>query len=132
MSASSTRHESKRAELVRRLVELSPKRRADALLEEVDGQALVRSIPAEDVYAIVLDVGLPDSTELVQLATPEQFRTFVDLAAWQKDQIDVLEVLRWLRAARGGNRRGRARPAHRPPARKRPYWSNTRSATRSR
>jgi hypothetical protein len=101
MSASSTRHESKRAELVRRLVELSPKRRADALLEEVDGQALVRSIPAEDVYAIVLDVGLPDSTELVQLATPEQFRTFVDLAAWQKDQIDVLEVLRWLRAARG-------------------------------
>jgi hypothetical protein len=101
MSSSAQKHESKRAELIRRLIDLTPKRRADALLEEVDGRALVRSIPAEDVYSTIVEVGLADSTEIVQLATVEQFRTFVDLAAWQRDRLDPLEVLRWLRAARG-------------------------------
>lgn len=91
----------RRAELVRRLTELAPRHRIDAMLEEVDGRALVRSLPAEDVYSTIIDVGLADSTEIVQLATPEQFRTFVDLAAWQRDRMDPLEVLHWLRAARG-------------------------------
>jgi hypothetical protein len=86
---------------VRRLSELAPKKRADALLETVDGRALVRSIPAEDVYPTLVEVGLSDSMEVVQLATPEQFRTWVDLASWQKDRVDPLEVLAWLRAARG-------------------------------
>jgi hypothetical protein len=35
------------------------------------------------------------------MATPAQFRTFVDLAAWSRDRIDPVEVLHWLRAARG-------------------------------
>lgn len=91
----------RRAELVRRLTELAPRNRIDAMMEEVDGRALVRSLPAEDVYSTIIDVGLADSTEIVQLATPEQFRTFVDLAAWQRDRMDPLEVLHWLRAARG-------------------------------
>jgi len=91
----------RRAELVRRLTDLAPRHRLDAMLEEVDGKALVRSLPAEDVYSTIIDVGLADSTEIVQLATPEQFRTFVDLAAWQRDRMDPLEVLHWLRAARG-------------------------------
>ncbi|MBL8921496.1 MAG: hypothetical protein JNJ54_21730 [Myxococcaceae bacterium] len=73
----------------------------DAMLEEVDGRALVRSISAEEVYSTIIDVGLADSTEIVQLSTPEQFRAYVDLASWQKDRVDVLEVLHWLRAARG-------------------------------
>lgn len=99
--SSSAEKKSKRAELVKRLEALVPKRRLDAMLEEVDGRALVSSLPAEDVYATIVDVGLSDSFEVVQLATPEQFRTFVDLAAWSKDRLDPIEVLHWLRAARG-------------------------------
>ncbi len=101
MSSSHDKRLLRRAELVRRLTELAPRHRIDAMLEEVDGKALVRSLPAEDVYSTIIDVGLADSTEIVQLATPEQFRTFVDLAAWQRDRMDPLEVLHWLRAARG-------------------------------
>lgn len=93
--------QARRAELARRLTELAPKHRLDAMLEEVDGKALVRSIAAEEVYATIVDVGLADSTEVVQLSTPEQFRTYVDLAAWQRDRMDPLEVVHWLRAARG-------------------------------
>jgi hypothetical protein len=91
----------RRAELVRRLQGLLPKHRADAMLEEVDGRALVSTLPAEDVYGTIVDVGLSDSTEIVQASTPEQFRTYLDLAAWAKDRMDPIEVLHWLRAARG-------------------------------
>lgn len=91
----------KRAELVKRLQAMVPKHRLDAMMEEVDGRALVRSLPAEDVYATIVDVGLSDAFDVVQLATPEQFRTFVDLAAWSKDRMDPVEVLHWLRAAKG-------------------------------
>jgi hypothetical protein len=101
VSSTQEQKQALRTELVRRLVELTPKKRLDAMLEEVDGRALVRSIPAEDVYATIIDVGLADSTEVVQLSTAEQFRTYVDLASWQKDRVDPLEVLHWLRAARG-------------------------------
>jgi hypothetical protein len=101
MSGATERRAARRAELVRRLTDLAPKSRLDAMLEEVDGRALVRSLAAEEVYATIIDVGLSDSTEVVQLATPEQFRTFIDLAAWVKDRMDPIEVLHWLRAARG-------------------------------
>lgn len=90
-----------RAELVRRLADLNVKRRAEAMLDEVDGKPLVATLPAEDVYATIIDLGLADSTELVQLSTPEQFVAYVDLASWQKDRMDPREVLHWLRAARG-------------------------------
>jgi Family of unknown function (DUF6178) len=95
------KREAKRAELIRRLETLSPKHRMDSMLEEVDGRALVRSIPAVDVYGTIVDVGLADSTEIVQLSTPEQFQAYVDLAAWQKDRVDAIEILHWIRAARG-------------------------------
>ncbi len=101
MTATQDKRPSRRAELVRRLTELAPRHRLDAMLEEFDGKALVRALPAEDVYATIIDVGLADSTEVVQLSTPEQFRAYVDLAAWQRDRMDPLEVLHWLRAARG-------------------------------
>lgn len=101
MTSSDDKRPPTRAELVRRLADLSAKRRAEAMLDTVDGRPLVSTLPAEDVYATIIDVGLADSTELVQLSTPEQFVAYVDLASWQKDRIDPLEVLHWLRAARG-------------------------------
>jgi hypothetical protein len=97
----STERQVRRAELMRRLVGLQPVKRMDAMLEEVDGRALVKNLPAEEVYSTIIDVGLADSTEIVQLSTPDQFRAYVDLAAWQRDRLDPLEVLHWIRAARG-------------------------------
>ncbi|HYO54211.1 DUF6178 family protein [Archangium sp.] len=87
--------------LRRQLASLPARKRLDALIEARDARALVRSLPAEDLYFTLMEVGLADSTELVQLASPEQFRTFVDLGGWKKDQVALHEVLTWLRAARG-------------------------------
>lgn len=85
----------------RQLASLPARKRMEALIESRDARALVRSLPAEDLYFTIMEVGLADSTELVQLASPEQFRTFVDLGGWKKDSVALHEVLTWLRAARG-------------------------------
>lgn len=89
-------------ELQQQLMRLSPKRRVDALLDGADAQAVVRALPPESLYLTIQEVGLADATELVQLASPAQFRAFVDLGAWQRDKLDAHQALTWLRASRGG------------------------------
>ena len=56
------------AELKRQLPQLSPKKQLDALLSQTNARAAVRSVPAEQLYAAIADVGLADSTEAVGLA----------------------------------------------------------------
>lgn len=88
--------------LVRRqLAALPARKRLDAIIESRGARELVRSLPAEDLYFTLMEVGLADSTELVHLASPEQYRTFVDLGGWTKDRLEPHEVLTWIRAARG-------------------------------
>ncbi|QSQ27335.1 hypothetical protein JY651_21565 [Pyxidicoccus parkwayensis] len=89
-------------ELRQRLMGLAPRQRVDALLEAPDARAVVRSLPPEDLYVTIQEVGLADATELVQLASPGQFRAFVDLGGWHRDKVEPHQVLTWLRAARGG------------------------------
>lgn len=85
----------------RKLALLSSKGKLDALLSAENAAALIRSVPAEDLYFAIVDVGLADAVEVVQLASPAQFRAFVDLGGWKKDSVDAGAVLAWLRAARG-------------------------------
>ncbi|MBN8467158.1 hypothetical protein JYJ95_11570 [Corallococcus exiguus] len=95
-----------------RLMRLSPRQRVAALFDAEDTAALVRSLPAEDLYVTIQEVGLADTTELVQLASPAQFRTFVDLGGWAKDKLDPHAVLTWLRAARGDEQEDFLRKVH--------------------
>ena len=77
------------------------KQKLDIILDASDPQALVRSLPAEDLFFAVQEIGKADASPLVQLASPEQFRTFVDLDAWRGETFDPHEMLLWLRLARG-------------------------------
>ncbi len=90
-----------RRQLRQRLVLLEPRQRLEAIIESPEARTLVRSLPAEFIYTTIQEVGLVDSTELVQLASPAQFRTFMDLGGWKRDRIEPHAVLTWLRAARG-------------------------------
>ena len=78
------------------------KRRLDVVLDAPDPGALVRALPADELYFTIRDIGLADAVELVQLASPAQFRTFLDLDAWPGGQLDPSRALPWLRAARAG------------------------------
>lgn len=90
-----------RLELRKKLSGLSSKKKLDALIDAADARRLVRTMPSEELYFAIADVGLADATEIVQLASPGQFKTFVDLGAWEKDRLDSHGLLTWLRAARG-------------------------------
>lgn len=58
-------------------------RRLDELLADPQAPALVPTLPALDVFYLIQEVGLEASSELVAMASPEQFQAFLDLDAWQ-------------------------------------------------
>jgi len=83
-----------------RYARLSPRERLEAL---ASSPQLIRAVPPHALYRDIAEVGLANSTDAVRLASPAQFRVFIDLAGWKKDRINFREVVRWLRAARGND-----------------------------
>jgi hypothetical protein len=77
-------------------------KRLDLVLDARDPQALVRALPADELYLVIREIGLGDAAPLVQLASAEQFKVFLDLDAWSRETLDPRRVLPWLRAARAG------------------------------
>jgi hypothetical protein len=78
------------------------RKRLDVILGARAPQALVRALPADELYLTVRDIGLSDAAVLVQLASPDQFKVFLDLEAWARGEFDPHKALPWLRAARAG------------------------------
>ena len=92
-----------RIALAQKLAGLTGRKKVDALLDAPDPRALVRSLPAEDLYFTLKEVGLDDAEELVTLASPAQFRSFVDLDCWRREGLQPRAVLPWLRTALEGH-----------------------------
>jgi hypothetical protein len=84
------------------LTQARGKKRIDVILSARDPQALVRALPADELYFTIRDIGLADAAVLVQLASAEQFRTFLDLDAWRGDRFEPRRTLPWLRATLAG------------------------------
>ncbi len=85
-----------------RLARASGKRRLDLILDARDPGALVRALPADELYFTIREIGLADAVELVQLASAEQFKVLLDLDAWRQGRFEPRRALPWLRAARAG------------------------------
>ncbi len=84
------------------LAQARGRRRLDVILDARDPQALVRALPADELYLVIREIGLGDAVPLVQLASAHQFKVFLDLAAWTRGELDTRRALPWLRAARAG------------------------------
>jgi hypothetical protein len=87
------------------LAEARGRKRLDVILGARDPQALVRALPADELYLTIRDIGLSDAAMLVQLASANQFKIFLDLDAWSRNTFDPRKTLPWLRAARAGAQR---------------------------
>src|SRR5512133_1848176 len=85
------------------LAKASGRRRLDLILDARNPQALVRALPADELYLVIRDIGLADAAPLVQLASAEQFKVFLDLDAWRQNELDPTRAMVWLRAARAGS-----------------------------
>lgn len=82
------------------LARLEGKKRLEAILDTPDPEAFVRSLPAEDLFFTIQEIGHRDAGQLVALASPSQFRTFVDLDAWEGYEFSPERLSAWLRLAR--------------------------------
>jgi hypothetical protein len=94
------------AELARHRAELARatgRRRLDLILDARNPLALVRALPADELYLAIRDIGLADALPLVQLASAKQFATFLDLDAWRGENFQPHRALTLLRAARIGS-----------------------------
>ncbi len=84
------------------LAQARGRKRLDVILDSRRPRALVQSLPADEVYLIVREVGLSEAVPIVQLASAEQFKVFLDLHAWSGGSFVPSRALPWLRAARAG------------------------------
>ena len=71
-------------------------RRADAILADPNADRLIPSLPVQDLYFAIKDVGLTDAEELVGLATPQQLQGFFDLDAWVGDELSIDHLRPWI------------------------------------
>lgn len=81
------------------------RRKLDVVYGASDPRTFARRLPAEDLFFAIKEIGLNDAAELVGLAAPSQFRTFVDLDGWEGSEPDPHRILLWLRLAWEGDPR---------------------------
>ena len=80
----------------KKIFSLSSEQALEAILDYPQPAALVHSFSEEDFYFLIHDIGPEDALPLLSLASDKQWEHIVDLEAWQRDQIDVNSVSRWL------------------------------------
>ena len=66
------------------------------ILNAANSAALVRSLPAQEIFLLIKELGALDAVELIGLASPEQVTLCVDMDCWKADQLDAEESLVWL------------------------------------
>jgi len=78
------------------LMGLDPKEVMERILDDPQPVALVHSFPEQDFYFLIHDIGPEDAGPLLSLASNRQWDHIVDLESWQRDQVDIHAVSRWL------------------------------------
>ena len=72
--------------------------RRDFLLAQPDAASLVSELPITELHALITDVGLEESRELLALVTPEQVQGMLDLDLWREDDVAEAQIGPWLDA----------------------------------
>ncbi len=86
-----------------RVAQLDALRRATArqklrlLIEVADGDALLASLPPQDVYLMARELGPDQVPELLAMASAEQWTAFFDFDCWDRDAFDAGAARSWLK-----------------------------------
>ena len=89
----------KKKELALKRAELAEKdgpRAMEAILSDPQPAALVHSMPEEDLYFLISDIGPADALPLLTLASDRQISHILDREIWDADQIDHARLLNWM------------------------------------
>ncbi len=77
------------------ILKLPAKKAMDVILSSADAPAIVHSLAEQDFYFLINEIGPADSMELIALASNKQWEYIFDLVSWQKDGVDVKNVVNW-------------------------------------
>jgi len=80
----------------REILSLPPEKALERILDTHQPAALVHSIPEEDFYFLIHDIGHNDSLPLLSLASNKQWEYMVDLQVWKKDRLEITSITKWL------------------------------------
>ncbi|MBW2187833.1 MAG: hypothetical protein JRG71_16080 [Deltaproteobacteria bacterium] len=75
---------------------LSGRKKYQYLLNAANNADLVQSIPPQELFLLIKEVGVLDVSDLIGLATPEQVTLCVDMDCWNADELNSDESLQWL------------------------------------
>src|SRR4030042_3236372 len=59
-------------------------------------EELIQSLPEQEIFLTVKEVGEKDCLDLISFTSPEQFQYLLDIEFWKRDQLDPEKVLQWI------------------------------------
>ena len=74
------------------ILALSPPEALDRILQDPQQLPLVHSLPEQDFYFLMHDIGPEDALPLLSLASDKQWDHIVDLEGWHKDRVDIKSI----------------------------------------
>ncbi|MEK9629752.1 MAG: DUF6178 family protein [Nitrospinota bacterium] len=83
-------------EKARRVLNLPTAFQRDLLVLCEDAVEVTRSIPAEEIYNLIKELGKEDSLLILSMASAEQLQYFFDLEWWQGDKFQPRRAVEWL------------------------------------
>lgn len=82
----------KRIEILR----MEPEKALAAIIDEPESVALVHSIPEEDFFILMHDVGVHDFLPVLAMASDKQWEHILDMEIWETDRVSIASLGKWL------------------------------------
>jgi hypothetical protein len=83
-------------EIRHRALSLPPEKALSAILEAENSLEIVHSLPEEDFYFLVHDIGPEDALPLLSLASQNQLEYLLDIDLWDRDRLNHHAAAQWI------------------------------------
>ncbi|ETR67346.1 MAG: metal-dependent hydrolase of the beta-lactamase superfamily, partial [Candidatus Magnetoglobus multicellularis str. Araruama] len=83
-------------EMRKELLTLSPEKALNAIISCKQPLPLVHSIPAQDLFVLIHEIGLNDALPILSMASEQQWLYIMDAQIWKRDRLCMTETTRWL------------------------------------
>lgn len=74
---------------------LPARRNMELILDDPAAAALVHAFQPQELYWLVEEIGFTDAQELITLASPDQYRFFLDMELWDKETFVPDKAWEW-------------------------------------
>ncbi|GAM10737.1 hypothetical protein OR1_03031 [Geobacter sp. OR-1] len=78
------------------LRELPAQRRLELIIDDPDGEKLVRGFSPQEYYLMIKEIGETDASQLLANGSAEQLSLCLDLELWQKWEFNNEKAIEWL------------------------------------